>query len=112
MPRPDGKGLLIAAPDVLMIEGPDRLRTSWSIPDEVGAPQFVLEVTVSSSWHRDTVEKPRIYDGMGVREYALFAPERRDGGPKLFGYRRDELGRWGSWSYLAISPVIRQGGDQ
>lgn len=43
-----------------------------------------------------TVEKPRIYEGMGVREYAIFAPERRDG-PQLFGYRRDAAGRWVPW---------------
>ncbi len=97
MPRPGGEGTLEAAPDLLMAEGPDRLRTSWSILDEGKAPQFALEVTVQSSWHRDTEEKPAIYDAMGVRELAIFAPERRDGGPALFGYHRDDENRWAAW---------------
>lgn len=80
-----------------MVEAEDRLRTSWSIPDEGKAPQFVLEVTVASSWRRDTHEKPRIYEWMGVRELAIFAPERRDGGPPLFGYRRGDENRWVAW---------------
>jgi len=97
MLRPDGARTLEAAPDLLMVEAEDRARSSWSIPDEGKAPQFVLEVTVASSWHRDTVQKPRIYEAMGVREFALFAPERHDGGPQLFGYRRDDAARWVHW---------------
>lgn len=62
MPRPSGGGLLEAAPDILMVEAEDRLRTSWSIPGEGKPPQFVLEVTVESSWDRDTGHKPMIYD--------------------------------------------------
>jgi len=41
--------------------------------------------------------KPSIYDELGVREYAIFAPERKDGGPALYGYRRDERRRWVDW---------------
>lgn len=79
-----------------MAEAEDRLRTSWHIPREGKPPQFVLEVSSTRSWKRDTVDKPVIYDWMGVGEYAICVPERHDG-PRLFGYRRDEQRRWVPW---------------
>jgi len=97
MPRPVGTRSLEAAPDLLVVVGQDRLRTSWNIVEEGKAPEFVLEVVTGSSWERDTEDKPLIYEGMGVREFALFAPERQDGGPRLFGYRQDEGGQLVPW---------------
>jgi len=88
---------LNVAPDLLMVEAPDRLRTSWNVEREGKPPQFVVEMSSEKSWERDSEDKPAIYDAMGVREYAIFAPERRDGGPLLFGYRRDTAGNFGSW---------------
>lgn len=32
-----------------------------------------------------------------TEEYAIFAPLRDEGGPKLFGYHRGEFGRWEAW---------------
>ncbi len=95
VPRPNGEPLE-AAPDLLLAEAEDRLRTSWTVRDEGKPPALVLEVAAPSSWKRDTEEKPRIYERMGVPEYAIFLPERRDG-PALFGYRRDDGGRWQPW---------------
>ncbi|MGI8916950.1 MAG: Uma2 family endonuclease, partial [Chloroflexota bacterium] len=96
--RPGSARLLEAAPDLLVaVGGAERLRTSWSIEGEGKPPQFVIEMTSASSWERDRVEKPPIYDGMGVAEYALFFPERKDGGPLLFGYRRDAAGQFVPW---------------
>jgi hypothetical protein len=34
---------------------------------------------------------------MGVQEYVIFAPQRTDGGPLLFGYHRDAEGRFVPW---------------
>ena len=96
MPRPEGERTLEAAPDLLVATAADRLRTSWSVVDEGKAPEFVLEVASGKSWTRDSEEKPPIYDGMGVREYVLFAPERTDG-PKLFGWRRNAVGAFVAW---------------
>jgi Uma2 family endonuclease len=96
MPRPEGERTLEAAPDLLVATAPDRLRTSWSVVDEGKAPEFVLEVASGKSWPRDSADKPLIYEGMGVWEYALFAPERTDG-PKLFGWRRDAAGAFVEW---------------
>jgi Uma2 family endonuclease len=97
MPRPLGDAMLEAAPDLLVATAAeDRLRTSWSIPGEGKAPDFVLEVASEKSWGRDNGDKPRIYDGMGVQEYVLFAPERTNG-PKLSGWRRDAAGQFVGW---------------
>jgi len=96
MRRPDSDELLEAAPDLLVAEGPDRLRTSWSIAAEGGAPLFVLEVASKQSLQRDRKDKPKIYGAMGVGEYALFAPESKRG-PQLSGYRRDAAGRFVAW---------------
>ncbi|MGI8492199.1 MAG: Uma2 family endonuclease, partial [Acidimicrobiales bacterium] len=98
MPRPRVSRHLDAAPDLLMVEAEDRPRSSWIVRDEGKPPQFVLEVASGSSWERDSADKPLIYQAMGVREYALFAPERRDGGPTLFGYRLDGRGRYRPWA--------------
>lgn len=96
MPRPRVSRKLDVAPDLLMAEADDRPRTSWVLRDEGKPPQFILEVSSTSSWERDTEDKPVIYEQMGVAEFAIFAPERRDG-PALFGHRRDERGRWVPW---------------
>jgi hypothetical protein len=95
-PRPVGEGTLEAAPDLLVATAEDRLRTSWSIPTERKAPEFVPEVASGKSWTRDNNEKPLIYDRMGVQEYVLFAPERKDG-PKLSGGRRSVTGEFAEW---------------
>jgi hypothetical protein len=72
-----------------MARADDRLRNSWDIVIEGQPPRFVLEVSMPWSWERDTMEKPQIYQAMGVAEYVVFAPRRGDGGPRLFGSRVD-----------------------
>jgi len=54
-------------------------------------------VVTEESWDRDTDDKPLLYDAMGVTEYVIFAPLRRDGGPALFGHRRDRREGWVPW---------------
>ncbi|MGH2410089.1 MAG: Uma2 family endonuclease, partial [Chloroflexota bacterium] len=88
-------------PDLLMAESDDHERHSWNVSIEGGPPLFVLEVVTKESWHRDTVGKPLLYERMGVREYAIFAPKRTRPGPKLFGYRRDQDGQWVKWVHEA-----------
>jgi Uma2 family endonuclease len=97
MPRPQGEQTLEAAPDLLVATAKDWLRPSWSVSAEGKAPEFVLEVSSGKSWLRDSDEKPGIYDGMGVQEYVLFAPERTDG-PKLVGWRRGASGAFLAWA--------------
>jgi len=97
MPRAITPRVLDLGPDLLMAEADDRERTSWNVAQEEQPPQFVLEVVTEESWERDSVEKPHLYQRMGVQEYAIFAPLRTDGGPLLFGYHRTATGRWLPW---------------
>ena len=97
MPRAVAPRNLDLAPDLLMAEADDEERTSWNVSHEGQPPSLVLEVVTDESWERDTQEKPLLYDRMGVHEYVIFAPLRTDG-PILFGYARDEEGRFVPWS--------------
>jgi Uma2 family endonuclease len=97
MPRRIIPRSLDLAPDLMVVEADDAPRTSWDVRVEGQVPPFVLEVVTQDSWERDTVEKPLLYDAMGVQEYVIFAPQRKDGGPLLFGYHRDAEGRFVPW---------------
>jgi hypothetical protein len=97
MPRQIIPRDLDLGPDMLMAEAADRPRRSWNVEEEGGPPLFVLEVVTEESWRRDTVEKPFLYDRMGVIEYAIFAPERKGPGPRLFGHHRNVEGDWVTW---------------
>jgi Uma2 family endonuclease len=97
MPRRIIPRSLDLAPDLLVVEADDAPRTSWNVQVERQVPPFVLEVVTKDSWERDTVEKPLLYDAMGVQEYVIFAPQRKEGGPLLFGYHRDAEGRFVPW---------------
>jgi Uma2 family endonuclease len=96
-PKPEG-GTLTLGPDAFVVEADERMRDSWDVVREGKAPGLVLEIVTKDSVYRDTVQKPEYYQGMGVDEYAIFWPDRKDGGPKLFGYRRDSDGVWGEWT--------------
>jgi Uma2 family endonuclease len=98
LPRPVGKRSLDAAPDLLMALAQDHFRSSWDIVSEGQPPRFVLEVSSRWSWERDSEEKPRIYQTMGIAEYVVFAPERHDGGAVLFGHRLDSSGHYQQWN--------------
>jgi len=95
--RPRNRRPLSVAPDLMMAEADDRERVSWRIVEEGGPPAFALEVVTAESMERDLDDKPDIYDVMGVREYAIFAPRRTDGGPLLSGYARQEDGTFAPW---------------
>jgi len=97
MPRQIIPRSLDLAPDLMVVEADDAPRTSWDVRVEGQVPPFVLEVVTKDSWERDTVEKPLLYDAMGVQEYVIFAPQRKDGGPLLFGYHRDAQRRFVPW---------------
>jgi Uma2 family endonuclease len=85
-------------PDILMAEADDHERRSWNVEQEGSLPLFVLEVVTEDSWAHDTEFKPILYDRMGVREYLIYAPERKDPGPILFGHHRDAQGEWDVWN--------------
>jgi hypothetical protein len=100
-PIPGGRREQLA-PDILVAPVPIHDRSSYQVDREGVAPSFVLEVVSPESATRDLEVKPPRYERMGVREYALFAPEAADGTvvmmPPLQGYRLDsargEFVRW------------------
>lgn len=89
------------APDILAAPVPDHPRMSYRVEREGLPPSFVLEVVSPESRRRDLEIKPERYERMGVREYALFAPETPDGRfllrPPLQGYRLGRSGEYGRW---------------
>ena len=97
MPRELAPRELDLAPDLMVAMAEDAERSSWNVRLEGAPPALVLEVMTEESRRRDTEEKPALYDAMGVAEYVIFAPQRRDGGPALFGYRRDPRDGWVPW---------------
>ena len=96
LPRP-GMANLEVAPDLFVAEGDDTWRDSWNVSSEGTPPRFVLEVVTKDSWERDTGEKVRLYERLGVEEYAIFAPERLRRIPQLSGYHRGTHGTWERW---------------
>ncbi len=81
----------------MMAIAENRERSSWKVADE-GPPLFVLEVVSEESLQRDLVQKQAIYQVMGVQEYAVYAPHRKDGGPPLLGFRRGDEGHFVAWT--------------
>ncbi len=100
MPKPGGQGTLTLGPDLFVVEADEGWRTTWDILTEGQPPRFVLEIVTPDSVERDTEPEQKVgyYAAMGVEEYAIYWPERRAGGPKLFGYRRDTEGAWIDWA--------------
>ncbi|MCC6627046.1 MAG: Uma2 family endonuclease [Chloroflexi bacterium] len=86
----------VLAPDVFVAFVEDHSRESFDTTKGNDFPPFVLEVVSPASRTRDRQDKRQAYDVLGVREYALFTPQRN--GPALLGgYRRDARGRFVSW---------------
>lgn len=64
----------VLSPDVFVAFAPEIPRESYDVDHEGVPPSFVLEVVSRASVERDTIEKPALYDEMGVLEYAVFGP--------------------------------------
>jgi Uma2 family endonuclease len=77
------------APDVFVVKGvPNANRFNYLVWEEGRAPQVVIELTASSTRHKDTVRKFRLYrDLLRVKEYFLFDPLDKYLQPRLQGYR-------------------------
>ncbi|MCI0457648.1 MAG: Uma2 family endonuclease [Gemmataceae bacterium] len=77
------------APDVMVIKGVDPLtqRRSFKSWEHNTFPCFILEVISERTAAEDTVEKVRLYERLGVREYFLFDPEGAYQARPLVGYR-------------------------
>jgi Uma2 family endonuclease len=84
------------APDVYVAFVAERARSSYDVEAEGQFPAFVLEVVSPSSQIRDTQNKRRAYEMLGVKEYVLFTP-RANAPSMLSGYRRNAEGKFEPW---------------
>jgi Uma2 family endonuclease len=77
------------SPDVWLARGvEDYLRPNYLIWQEPRGPEFVIEMTSSSTRREDQTTKLALYrDTLRVREYFLFDPEGDYLDPQLQGYR-------------------------
>ena len=77
------------SPDVFVVRGvPKHQRPNYLLWEEGRAPQFVIELTSSSTRNEDTRTKRQLYqDTLKVREYFLFDPDGDYLDPPLQGYR-------------------------
>ena len=84
-----GNPRAVVAPDVFVVVGaPTRLRDSYMLWKEPGAPDFVLEVTSRSTREEDEEHKKDVYAMLGVTEYFLYDPRAEYLTPSpLVGYR-------------------------
>jgi len=84
----DGSPSKFIVPDcfVVLDHPPGRRRTfqTWK---ERRVPDVVFEVTSRGTSSVDIVDKPVIYENMGVKEYFLYDPTADDLEPPLQGYR-------------------------
>lgn len=86
------------SPDVYVVPGKDpRPLTSYNLEEEGVFPPFVLEVLSPSSVARDVEHKRSVYEALGGREYALFAPTADLGQPPLQGWKRGDSGTFAVW---------------
>ena len=85
-----GNRRAVVVPDAMVVFGVAKhSRLSYKLWEESKVPKLVLEVVSRYTWKKDVYDKPPLYAALGVREYWLFDPldVRRDGGPRLEGWR-------------------------
>ena len=77
------------APDVFVVQGVEkRMRDNYLVWEEGKGPDFVIEVTSSSTRREDVKKKFELYrDVLKVSEYFLFDPRADYLKPPLQGYR-------------------------
>ena len=77
------------APDLMVIKGVDGRfeRRSFKTWVEKAVPCFILEATSKKTAREDQVEKKRVYEELGVREYFLFDPLHEYLPEQFLGYR-------------------------
>jgi Uma2 family endonuclease len=77
------------SPDVFVVKGvPKRPRPNYLVWEEGKGPDFVIELTSSSTRHEDVKRKFALYqDTLRVQEYFLFDPLGDYLAPPLRGYR-------------------------
>jgi len=89
------------SPDVVLVRGIEKWdRPLYKLWEEGRPPDFVIEVTSSSTRREDLSAKKGLYERLGVSEYFLFDPTGDYLNPRLQGYRLEQ----GRYLRLAQDP--------
>jgi Uma2 family endonuclease len=89
------------SPDVVLVRGIEKWdRPLYKLWEEGRPPDFVIEVTSSSTRREDLATKKDLYERLGVSEYFLFDPTGDYLNPRLQGYRLEQ----GRYIRLAQDP--------
>jgi Uma2 family endonuclease len=89
------------SPDVVLVRGIEKWdRPLYKLWEEGRPPDFVIEVTSSSTRREDLSAKKDLYERLGVSEYFLFDPTGDYLNPRLQGYRLEQ----GRYLRLAQEP--------
>lgn len=84
----EGNPKKFIVPDVFTVKTALKIRRrNFKIWAEPSPPNVVIEVTSEKTRKRDQIEKPAIYQRLGVREYFLFDPLNEYLDSPLIGYR-------------------------
>ena len=77
------------APDIFIVKGvPNQVRPFYLLWEERKGPDFIIEITSSSTCKEDEGKKFQLYqDTLRVKEYYLFDPDGDYLDPPLKGYR-------------------------
>ena len=79
------------SPDVVLVRGIEKWdRPLYKLWEEGRPPDFVIEVTSSSTRREDLAKKKDLYQRLGVSEYFLFDPTGDYLNPRLQGYRLEQ----------------------
>jgi Uma2 family endonuclease len=81
------------SPEVVLVRGVEKWdRPLYKLWEEGRPPDFVIEVTSSSTRREDVSTKKNLYERLGVSEYFLFDPTGDYLNPRLQGYCLEKRG--------------------
>lgn len=93
------------SPDVVLVRGVRKWdRPLYKLWEEGRPPDFVIEVTSSSTRNEDLSAKKNLYERLGVSEYFLFDPTGDYLNPRLQAYRLQEGLQEGRYVRLTHEP--------
>jgi Uma2 family endonuclease len=103
----EGNPNVSVAPDVFVVFGvPKRDRRVYQVWVEGKGPDVVIEITSRATQERDEIEKPVIYQSLGVKEYFQYDPTGDYLQPAL---RRRRLDEQGAYRPITESPLLGGG---
>ena len=86
-------------PDAFVVKGlAPKARRVYKLWIEGQSPDVVIETTSKRTWRKDTVDKPKLYARLAVKEYFLFDPTQDYLEPPVQGHRLS------GDSYVRIEP--------